>query len=294
MNDYEAALQDSNGQAISDGEDFVTLIVGDENGARIKLRRCAGIIKRTGKRCIAPATTRSEYCRSCLQTARQGRYGGWTRNVLGKAYREAANDASLLEMTEVIALLDAIVKRTIQSVEDLDTPKFRERASGLFEEFVDHLRRNETESAAKVEMKLRHLMQNGLAEHEALKSLTAAAERLASHVEAANKITHLKSGAISAKQLTGMFAAVYQIILDTAPPDTAGIILRRLEQEILAIEAIGGSHAEAAARVPDMDPMELVAGDATRRVKHSKTGQLPMGRTVRDVGAEEADEPGEA
>jgi hypothetical protein len=167
---------------------------------------------------------------------KHGRYSkALSSSTLSAAYRAAVNDRSLLDLTEPIALLEACLQRTSERVGELDTPEFRQRALGLYEEARDASARGDADSFRQHMGELGRLLREGVQEDSALDDLANNAERLSKRLEAAWQIKLQRKQVLHITQVGALMARVLEIVKQEATGDTVHQIVQRMETEIMVL-----------------------------------------------------------
>ena len=137
--------------------------------------RCCAQSKRSGERCMLPAVQGRRTCRlhGGTNPGRRpltGRHSA-VLHRLRETYERCLNDPSIIDMREPLAVLDMVVNKMLERVEQLDTDGFRMRALGLYEESREAIRDgNGAEGGALLEQ-LGALLRKGAAEDSALMKL---------------------------------------------------------------------------------------------------------------------------
>jgi len=199
--------------------------------------RCCAKSKSTGKRCGNPIVAGRRVCRihGGLGGApvKHGRYA----KGLGRfreAYAESIADPGLMDLRETLALLDVVVKRNAERLEDSDTPAFRRRALELY----TAVRAASTpQDAAAAMTALGELLRSGVSEDSALDDLAVSAERLARRQEKAWQIRLDAATALNAKDLMAVMARWADIVLEEVPREAAARVIRRIDGEVLGTGA---------------------------------------------------------
>lgn len=177
---------------------------------------------------------------------KHGRYAKALKaTALSAAYQQAIQDASLLDLQEPIALLEACLQRTSERVAQADTPEFRRRALDLF-----HEARNSQDPERRLECMrdLGILLRDGAQEDRAISELSIQAERLAKRIEAVWQIRMLRRQNLNMQQVGVLIARVLEIVKEECPPAIAQNVVNRMEVQVLKLSAQGH----------DVEPAEVV------------------------------------
>ena len=195
--------------------------------------RCCAKSKTTQERCKKTVVLGRRVCRYHGGHAGRPPVHGRYSKVLGRfreAYQEARHDPSLTDLRETMALLDVVVQQAAERAAESDTPEFRERAVELW---------SATRHAADEEERLLLLdalgewLKRGVASDDALKNLAVSAERLAKRQERSWDIKLSAAHAINSRDLVTVLLRFADIVMEEAPKDAAGRIIRRIDGEVL-------------------------------------------------------------
>jgi hypothetical protein len=200
---------------------------GDEPG------RCCAKAKHSQRRCRLPVVPGRRVCR--LHGGLGGRpptTGRYSKGLgrFREAYQEARQDPALLDLRETLALMDVVVQRAVERIEENDTPEFRKRALNLFEEARAA---GDAETTAALLGQLGALLKRGASEDKALDRLADTAERLARRQEKAWGIKLDAATALNARDLMAVLARFADIVLEEVPKDAAARVIRRIDGEIV-------------------------------------------------------------
>lgn len=199
--------------------------------------RCCAKSKTTGSRCSKPVVPGRRVCRYHGGLGGRPPESGRYSKGLGKlreAYDESRNDPALLDLRETLALLDIVVKKAAERAANADSPEFRSEALELYETARGAATPEEGAAALNA---LGALLRRGAEEDKALKALAETAERLSRRQEKAWQIRLDAAMAINARDLVAVLSRFADIVLEEAPKDVAGRIVRRLDGEIMGAGA---------------------------------------------------------
>jgi hypothetical protein len=149
---------------------------------------------------------------------------------LQEAYEEAKNDPTLLDLKDTLAVLDVAMQKAAEHFVDKDTPELRQNALELV---VQARVETDEEKRHQYLEALEDLLRQGAHESEALENLAKAAERLARRKEKAWGIKLDAAVAMNARDMVAVLARLTDFIMEEAPRDAAGRIIRRIDQEIM-------------------------------------------------------------
>jgi hypothetical protein len=140
------------------------------------------------------------------------------------------DDPHLLDLRDTLAVLDVAMQKAAEHFVDKDTPELRQRALELLIQA-----RHEPEESKRVSYldALESLLRQGAQESQALENLAKAAERLARRKEKAWGIKLDAAVALNARDMIAVLARLTTFIMEEAPRDAAGRIIRRIDQEIM-------------------------------------------------------------
>ena len=195
--------------------------------------RCCAKAKSTQLRCGKTVVPGRRVCR--LHGGLGGappKHGRYSKGLgrFREAYQEARADPSLLDLRETLALMDVVVQRAAERAADADTPQFRERALGLFDQARAA---GDPQVAADALNRLGELLREGVEDDAALDALGRAAERLSRRQEKAWSIRLDAATALNARDLTAVLARFADIVLEEVPRDAAARVIRRIDGEVL-------------------------------------------------------------
>jgi len=199
--------------------------------------RCTCMSKSSRKRCGLPVVPGTKAC------WRHGGRGG-APIIHGRrskamrrfraAFEEARKDPSLMDLRDTLAQLDIVVQESARRLDEADCPNFRRRASELFREARAA---TEPSEAARYLTELGALLDEGVAEDEALENFARAVERFAKRLESAWGIKLSAAQAVNARDLVAVLTRFADIVM-TEAPDASGRILRRIDAEVLGYDAL--------------------------------------------------------
>jgi len=188
---------------------------------------------RQGKRCGNPKVTGRTVCRMHGGHAGRPPTSGRRSMALGRlqeAYEEAKNDPTLLDLKDTLAVLDLVMQKAAEHFVDSDTPELRQNALELL---IQARAEPEPEKREHYLDALEELLRAGANESDALENLAKAAERLARRKEKAWGIKLDAAVAMNARDMIAVLARLTDFIMEEAPRDAAGRIIRRIDQEIM-------------------------------------------------------------
>ncbi len=199
-------------------------------------RRCQARKRIALTQCGAIAVEAWSVCR--IHGAGAGRpttHGRYSKvgGRLAECYSAALQDASLLDLQEPIALLEAISQRFMERAAEKDTPEFRRRALAIYTEAQACQQKADTEGMAAALNSLGELLREGADEDRTLKHLAEQTDRLAKRIEGAWTIRLARQQAINAKDLVSVLSRLIDIVRVEADPATASTIIRRIDFELI-------------------------------------------------------------
>lgn len=128
-----------------------------------------------------------------------------------KAYREALNDKSLLDLREPIALLDSLAQRHAERMTQLDSPNFRRRCKDLYKAMQEAKDAGDEDGASESLAKLGETLQRGAAEDDSMRALSAQLVIVGRVVKDAWDVRLSRKTAINAADLVAVFARFIDI-----------------------------------------------------------------------------------
>lgn len=192
---------------------------------RTKAAREAGLIGPTEtRRCRRPCTAGFDKCRyhkgqvpgqwnsKLPSNGRYSKASGVGR--LRQAYEDSLGDSDLLSLREPIAMLDAVAKRRIERVEELDTPYFRQEALRLYLEHREAEAEGKDADADQILHHLGDLLEMGGREDQALSLVTETVEILQRRVEEAWKIKLKAEEVINVRDLVAVLGRLSDIVVE--------------------------------------------------------------------------------
>lgn len=195
--------------------------------------RCCAKSKTTGERCKRTVVPGRRVCRYHGGLGGRPPIHGRYATCLGhfrEAYQASRNDPSLTDLRETMALLDVVVQKNAERAAEHDTPKFRQEAVEKWE--MARYAQDDVERDLLMD-DLGEFLKEGVKGDEALKELASSAERLAKRQERSWDIKLSAANAINARDLVTVLARFADIVLEEAPKDVAGHIIRRIDGEVL-------------------------------------------------------------
>jgi DNA-binding GntR family transcriptional regulator len=167
---------------------------------------------------------------------------------LRDAYRKSLADSTLADLREPLAVLDAIVKRSMDRVEERDTPELRKRALELIEEVQGALSAGDAELGAQKLQALHALLRRGADESEALSNLSDAVDVFARRAEAYWNVKLSRRQSMNAADLIDLMRAFVSIVKTEAPADVSARIVERIDHDVyrggFGLRLLGGEAAE--------------------------------------------------
>jgi len=195
--------------------------------------RCCAKSKQAQRRCKRSVVPGRRVCRYHGGLGGRPPIHGRYSTVLGhfrEAYQAARSDPSLMDLRETMALLDIVVQKNAERAAQSDTPDFRKEAVAKWE--MARYAQDDVERDLLMDDLGEHLKVGATAD-EALKELATSAERLAKRQERSWDIKLSAANAINARDLVTVLARFADIVLEEAPRDVAGHIIRRIDGEVL-------------------------------------------------------------
>lgn len=163
------------------------------------------------------------------------KHGRYSRSLgfLAEHYKAALKQpAALLDLTEPLALMDAMVRRIAERMSTGDTSELRQRAL----ELLDEARSAGVEDparAASLMMELRRLLQQGVDEDKAMRELRDATEAFAKRAEEAWRILLSRQNSINQQHLVSVLAAFVEIVQSEADGPTTQRVVARIHREVM-------------------------------------------------------------
>ncbi len=198
-------------------------------------KRCRAEKKQGGGRCGMPKVRGKEVCRlhGGLSTGRPPDHGRWAKPLgrFSEGWEAARMDEELLDMRNTIALLDVLVQRSAERLNDLDSRDFRKRVT----EHVTEARMasDDTERDMALDEAL-SLCETGGEEDKALRALGEHVERLSKTQAEAWRIRLSAANAITFNDLKSIFVRLADIISQEVVDDDVGRrVLARIDSELL-------------------------------------------------------------
>lgn len=168
-----------------------------------------------------------------------GKYCDEMGGALAAAYKASINDPKLMDLTEGVAVLDAVVRRSIQRAAELDTPAFRSKANELHAELSAAV---DAADPPKVKAAMKELgdhLARGGKEDRALDRISESVERYSKHATDAWKIALAKNNSIAAQDLALLLARIAGVVVEVAPKDVAAKILNKIDLIVSPVEQLG-------------------------------------------------------
>ena len=163
------------------------------------------------------------------------KHGRYSRSLgfLAEHYKAALKQpAALLDLTEPLALMDAMVRRIAERMSTGDTLELRSRALSL----LDRARAAGSDDpalAGSLMMELRRLLQQGVDEDKAMRELRDATEAFAKRAEEAWRILLARQNSINQQHLVSVLAGFVEIVQAESDGPTAQRIIGRIHQEVM-------------------------------------------------------------
>ncbi len=148
-------------------------------------------------------------------TFKTGKYSKALGRFAAAYEASLADEASLMDLREPLALLDLQVMKAAERAGDLDTPGFRVRAVELYDAAELAMQSNPAAAAQRLK-ELGQLLRKGTVEDAALGALTRAAERLATRLEGAWKVRLSAQNSVNVADLQVAFGRLLTIFCDEA------------------------------------------------------------------------------
>ncbi len=114
---------------------------------------------------------------------KHGRFSRYFKGEMREKYAESKSDERLLDLTEIVAVIDAATKRAAERVSELDTPEFRKQAKALYKEAKAAHADGDTELFAEHFKELGKHLQRGALEDSALAALVEFATKGGNQIE---------------------------------------------------------------------------------------------------------------
>lgn len=197
--------------------------------------RCMGDNK-SNRRCGNEPLPDSKYCLVHKHLAnysalKNGRYSA-ALGRLSEAYETARNDASLMDLREPMAAMDAIVQRLMKRLDDCDTMDFRTRARGHLNEYLAH-RRDNPEAAWAAIKTLQELLKRGGDEDRMTNTLVRALQAHQKRIEGAWEIMLARRSVVNANDLVAILARFLDICRTETSRDQYARIVDRADRELM-------------------------------------------------------------
>lgn len=171
---------------------------------------------------------------------KHGRYS----KALGRfaeAYEESRADASLLELREPLAVIDAMAKRLMSRVAEGDTPGLRRRAVKLASAAAKAQSEDQPLVAEAKLAELERLLREGVEEDRSARLLVDTCYRLARRVEGANHIQLQRKNVVNGRELL----AVLKRFMDVVFVHVTDELLRGRIAHDIDINVLGGARQRA-------------------------------------------------
>ena len=170
-------------------------------------------------------------------TYKHGRWSNAVSPQRGREYDDAKNDPELMDLTRPLAIMDGQVSEALKRRDKLDTPDYRRRALELYTDMADACPKPDEEHydgdvQDKVDS-LGALLMRGVSEDRARDEVAKRVEQFSKHNGDAWKIRLSAANAINQADLTAIMSGFVQVVLQEAPEECHGPILRRLSREVL-------------------------------------------------------------
>lgn len=188
------------------------------------------------------------------------KHGRYSRSLgfLAEHYKAALKQpAALLDLTEPLALMDAMVRRIAERMSTGDTMELRSRALELLDEARSST--DDPARAASLMMELRRLLQQGVDEDKAMHELRDATEAFAKRAEEAWRILLARQNSINQQHLVSVLAGFVEIVQAESDGPTAQRIIGRIHQEVM--------RSDPTTRLP---PALLDAGERSTRSQEGR------------------------
>ncbi len=173
------------------------------------------------RRCRRPSTKDQDACRWHGGVVKKGEHGrpiinGRYAKRLGglrEAYIDSREDQALFDLREPAAVLDAVVQRTMERLQELDTPDFRQEALRFLGEYQSAKGEgNETGAKAAIE-RLSELLHRGASEDAALADVTEVVVTFQKRIEKAWDIKLHRDETMNITDLKGVLGYLYGITI---------------------------------------------------------------------------------
>jgi hypothetical protein len=128
-----------------------------------------------------------------------------------EAYEASRADASLTDLREPIAVIDAMAKRLMERTADHDTPEMRRRARKLLDEAREAQRQEKVGECETKLDELAKLLRDGIAEDRSVKALVDMVDRLARRVEGAEQLKLARRNVVNARDMTTILLRILEI-----------------------------------------------------------------------------------
>lgn len=202
-----------------------------QSPARVK---CSGRKKRTKEPCGAWAVSGSDKCRmhggkGSGRPVTRGRYADVFRGDIRAAYENSLADPRLMDLSETLAALDALVRTLAVRLQNGDTPEFRAEAVSKVDAMIAARGAPDGEAGKKFQ-ELVVFLRAGADQAATESVLFDRLERLTKRVEEANKILHAKQNAIPAERITDLLTILITAVKANAEEKAAARIVADLER----------------------------------------------------------------
>lgn len=164
---------------------------------------------------------------------KHGRLSQAMNSKRAKDYADARDDPDLMDMARPLAVLEGNMKEAIARREELDTPHYRKQALAIFKDLEDAM--GDDMPRAWLTLKdLGRLLKRGCEEDQANENVGRHTQRFAKVTKDAWGVRLGAAQAINAADLTIVLGRFIEVVIQEAPEEVHGAILRRLDLEVLS------------------------------------------------------------
>jgi len=175
------------------------------------------------------------------------KHGRYSRGagILRAHYEASLGDQSLYDLREGLAVMDSVVKRSLERIGELDTADFRARALKLYNEAQDAPSSGDAVAAQLKLRELGELLEQGGEEDKALNLLTNSVSTMQRRVEEAWKIKLMRDETMNVRDLVGTLGQMVEIVFQVCGEKAGNEVAARIDSMIrsFAPNGAGGSWA---------------------------------------------------
>lgn len=153
-----------------------------------------------------------------------------------KHYEEALASGSNVDLREGLAVFDAIVKRTMERVNERDTPDFRENARKLCAEAMNASGEEEKDKKLKAMMKY---LDRGCSEDASIRLLASSVEAMQKRVEKAWEIKLKAEDVMNVRDLVTVISQFTDAVYRVAGDKIGDLVISEIDSMIREFGTVG-------------------------------------------------------